>query len=145
MLSADHLEVAAHSLTAVLSAWLGLTLLTRSSAPPARVFGVLCLALVAWSSSIIFQHLTTSVSALPAGHAVEELSAALIVPTTAYFSLVVATEGYPSRRRLRLLALAYALNLLFALPGALDRSAPIAISPPQLSLGPIPAVMLGWA
>jgi hypothetical protein len=32
VLSADHLEVAAHSLTAVLSAWLGLTLLTRSSA-----------------------------------------------------------------------------------------------------------------
>jgi DNA-binding SARP family transcriptional activator len=145
MLTAEHLEIGAHSLTAVLSAWLGLTLLTRSSSPPARVFGVLCLALVAWSTSIIVQHLTTSVAVLPVGHGVEELSAALIVPTTAHFSLVIATEGRPSRHRLRLLALAYALNLLFAVPGALDRSAPIAISPPQLAIGPIPAVLLGWA
>lgn len=145
MLSPDQLEVAAHSLTAVLSAWLGLTLLTRSSAPPARVFGVLCLALVAWSSSIIVQHLTTSISVIPVGHGVEELSAALIVPATAHFSLVIATEGHPSRRQLGLIALAYALNLLFAVPGAFDRSAPIAISPPQLSIGPMPAVALGWA
>jgi hypothetical protein len=145
MLTAEHLEIGAHSLTAVLSVWLGLTLLTRSSSPPARVFGVLCLALVAWSTSIIVQHLTTSVAVLPIGHGVEELSAALIVPTTAYFSLVIATEGRPSRHRLRLLAVAYALNLAFALPGALDRSAPIAISPPQLAIGPIPAALLGWA
>jgi hypothetical protein len=145
MLTAEHLEIGAHSLTAVLSVWLGLTLLTRSSSPPARVFGVLCLALVAWSTSIIVQHLTTSVAVLPIGHGVEELSAALIVPTTAYFSLVIATEGRPSRHRLRLLAVAYALNLAFALPGALDRSAPIAISPPQLAIGPIPAALLGSA
>ena len=145
MLTAEHLEIGAHSLTAVLSVWLGLTLLTRSSSPPARVFGVLCLALVAWSTSIIVQRLTTSVAVLPIGHGVEELSAALIVPTTAYFSLVIATEGRPSRHRLRLLAVAYALNLAFALPGAFDRSAPIAISPPQLSIGPIPAALLGWA
>ena len=145
MLTAEHLEIGAHSLTAVLSVWLGLTLLTRSSSPPARVFGVLCLALVAWSTSIIVQHLTTSVAVLPIEHGVEELSAALIVPTTAYFSLVIATEGRPSRHRLRLLAVAYALNLAFALPGALDRSAPIAISPPQLAIGPIPAALLGSA
>ncbi len=145
MLSPEHLEVAAHSLTAVLSAWLGLTLLSRSGALPARVFGVLCLALVAWSSSVIVQRLSTSLSAVDVAHAVEELSAALIVPATAHFSLVIATEGHPSRRQIRALALAYGLNLLFALPGAFDRAAPIAISPPQLSIGPLPGAVLGWA
>src|ERR1019366_6231708 len=114
MLSPEHLEVAAHSLTAVLSAWLGLTLLSRSRALPARVFGVLCLALVAWSSSVIVQRLSNSLSAVDVAHAVEELSAALIVPATAHFSLVIATEGHPSRRQIRALALAYGFNLLFA-------------------------------
>jgi hypothetical protein len=139
------LEVAAHSLTAVLGVWLGLTVLTRSGAPPARVFAFLSLALVAWSSSVIVQRLSISVSAREIAHAVEELAAALILPATAHFSLVIATEGHPSRRRIRAVALAYALNVLFALPGAFDRAAPIAISAPQLSLGPVPGAVLGWA
>ena len=145
MLTPEHLEVAAHSLTAVLAAWLGLTVVTRTRAPAARLFGLICLGLVAWSGSIIVQHLTTSAAVLPIGHGVEELAAALLVPLTAHFSLIIATEGRPSRRRLRWLAVAYAVNLLFAVPGALNRSAPIAISPPQLSIGPVPASALGWA
>ena len=145
MLSPEHLEIAAHSLTAVLSAWLGLTLLIRSRALAARVFGGLCLALVLWSTSVIVQRLSSSLAAVDVAHAIEELSAALIVPTTAHFSLVIATEGRPSRRQVRAIALAYGLNLLFALPGAIDRAAPIAISPPQLSVGLIPGSILGWA
>jgi hypothetical protein len=142
---AGQLEVAAHSLTAVLGVWLGLTVLTRSRTPPARVFAFLSLALVAWSSSVIVQRLSISVSAREIAHAVEELAAALILPATAHFSLVIATEGHPSRRRIRAVGLAYLLNVLFALPGAFDRAAPIAISAPQLSLGPVPGAVLGWA
>jgi N-terminal 7TM region of histidine kinase len=142
---AGQLEVAAHSLTAVLGVWLGLTVLTRSRTPPARVFAFLSLALVAWSSSVIVQRLSISVSAREIAHAVEELAAALILPATAHFSLVIATEGHPSRRRIRAVGLAYVLNVLFALPGAFDRAAPIAISAPQLSLGPVPGAVLGWA
>ncbi len=145
VLAPEHLEVAAQSLTAILGVWLGLTVITRSAARPARIFAFLALALVAWSSSIIVQRLSTSVSAAQVAHGVEELSAAIILPVTAHFSLMIAEEGHPSRRQLRAIALAYVLNVLFALPGAFNPAAPIAISAPQLSLGPVPAAILGWA
>jgi hypothetical protein len=145
VLTPEHLEVAAHSLTAVLGVWLGLTVLTRSRAPAGRVFGLLCLALVAWSSAVIVQRLTTSMSVSQVANSVEELSAALIVPATAHFSLMIAAEGHPSRRQVRALALAYALNVLFALPGVLDKGSQIAISEPDPILGVIPGAVLGWA
>jgi DNA-binding SARP family transcriptional activator len=145
MLTPEGLEVAALSLTAVLGVWLGLTVLTRSRTQLARVFAFLCLSLVVWSSSIIVQRLSSSVSAVATAHAIEELLTALIVPAMAHLSLVIATEGHPSRRQRRALALAYVLNLLFALPGAIHPAAPIAIGPPQLSLGPVPGAALGWA
>ena len=145
MLTPEDLEVAALSLTAVLGVWLGLTVLTRSRTQLARVFAFLCLSLVVWSSSIIVQRLSSSVSAVETAHAIEELLTALIVPAMAHLSLVIATEGHPSRRQRRALALAYVLNLLFALPGVIDPAAPIAIGPPQLSLGPVPGAALGWA
>lgn len=145
VLTPEHLEVAAHSLTAILGVWLGLTVLTRFRTPLARVFAFLSLALVVWSSSIIVQRLSTSVSAALIAHAIEELTTALIVPATAHLSLVIATEGHPSRGQIRVLALAYLLNVLFALPGVIDPAAPIAIGPPQLSLGPVPGAVLGWA
>jgi hypothetical protein len=72
VLTPQQLEVTAQSLTAVLAVWLGLTVLTRSAAPPARVFSFLALALVAWSSSVIVQRLSTSVSAVQIAHAVED-------------------------------------------------------------------------
>lgn len=145
VLTPELLEVTAQSLTAVLGVWLGLTVLTRSDTRAARIFGFIALALAAWSSSVIVQRLSTSISAGQIGHAVEELSAALIVPATAHFSLVIATEGHPSRRRVQALALAYLLNVLFALPGVFDPAAPVAISAPQLNLGPLPGAALGWA
>ena len=144
VLSPEHLEVLAQSLTAVLGIWLGLTVLSRSGAPGARIFSFVSLAIVVWSSSVVLQRLSTSVSAVHVGKAVEELSAALIVPATAHLSLVIATEGHPWRRQVRTLALAYVSNVLFALPGIFDPSAPIAISPPQLTLGPVPGAVLGW-
>ena len=140
----EQLEVAAHSLTAVLGVWLGLTVLTRSGAPPARVYGFLTLALVAWSSAVIVQRLSTSASVGQVANSVEEFAAALVVPASAHFALVIATEGHPSRRRVRALALAYLLNVLFALPGVLDKGNQIAISAPNLSLGPVPGALLGW-
>ena len=144
-LTPQQLEVAAHSLTAVLGVWLGLTVLTRSGAPAARIFAFLALALVAWSSSVIVQRLSTSVAAGQVGHAVEELAAAVIVPATAHFSLVIATEGRPSRGRVRVIALVYVLNVLFAVPGVVDPAAPIAIGAPQMALGPVHGAVLGWA
>jgi hypothetical protein len=145
VLTPEHLEVAAHSLTAVLGVWLGLTVLTRSAAPPARVFGFLCLALVAWSSAVIVQRLSSSMSVGHVANAVEEFAAALIVPATAHFSLMIAAEGHPSRPQVRALTVAYVLNVLFALPGVLDKGNQVAISAPHPSLGPAPGAVLGWA
>jgi len=145
VLTPEHLEVTAHSLTAVLGVWLGLTVLSRFRTRLARIFAFFSLALVVWSSSIIVQRLSTSVSVVLIAHAVEELAGALIVPATAHLSLLIATEGHPSRRQIRVLALAYVLNVLFALPGVIDPGAPIAIGPPQLSPGPVPGEALGWA
>lgn len=139
------LEVTAHSLTAILGLWLGLTVLTRSRAPTARVVGFLALALVAWSSSVIVQRLSTSLSAVEVAHGIEELAASLILPAAAHFSLLIATEGHPSRRQVRAIALAYVVNVAFAVPGVLDRSAPIAIAAPQLNPGLVPGAVLGWA
>jgi DNA-binding winged helix-turn-helix (wHTH) protein len=145
VLSPGMLEITAQSLTAVLGVWLGLTVLTRSRAPHARVFAFLSLALVAWSTSVIVQRLTSSLDAARVANGIEELAAALIVPATAQFSLMVATEGHPSHRSVGALTLAYVMNVAFAVPGVVDRSMPIAISAPDLSIAFVPGALLGWA
>ena len=113
----QQLEVAAHSLIAVLGLWLGLTVLTRSRALPSRVFTVLSLALVVWSAAIILQRLSSSASAVHTGRSIEEMAAAVIVPATAHLSLAIATEGHPTIGRRRVIAVLYVLSVLFALPG----------------------------
>jgi len=145
VLTPEHLEVAAQSLTAVLGVWLGLTVLTRFRTPVARVFAFLALTLVVWSGSILVQRLSSNDAAIALAHAIEEFGTALIIPAMAHLSLMIATEGHPAKHQTRILALAYALNLLWAVPGALDAAAPIAIEPPQLSVGPVPGAALGWA
>ena len=138
------LEVAAHSLIAVLGLWLGLTVFTRSRALASRVFSVLSLALVVWSAAIILQRLSISASAVHAGRSIEEMAAALIVPATAHLSLAIATEGHPTLGRRRVIAILYVLSILFALPGIFTPYA-IQIAVPNFSLGPIPGLLLGWA
>lgn len=141
----QQLEVAAHSLIAVLGVWLGLTVFTRSRALPARIFTFLSLALVVWSCAIILQRLSSSASAVQIGRAIEEAAGALIVPATAHLSLAVATEGQSARGRRRVLACLYVLSVLFALPGILNPAAPVSLAPPHLVLGPVPGAVLGWA
>jgi DNA-binding SARP family transcriptional activator len=143
--SPQELEVAAHSLIAVLGLWLGLTVFTRSRALPSRIFAFLSLALVVWSSAIILQRLSSSLSAVHIGRAIEEMAAALIVPATAHLSLAVATEGHPTEGRRRVIGVLYVLSLLFALPGIVNPAAPIQLVAPNLSLGPVPGSVLGWA
>ncbi|HEX5147510.1 MAG TPA: hypothetical protein VFW02_00425, partial [Candidatus Limnocylindrales bacterium] len=92
----QQLEVAAHSLIAVLGIWLGLTVLTRSRALPSRIFTFLSLALVVWSCAIILQRLSSSAEAVHVGRSIEEMAAAVTVPATAHLSLAIATEGHPT-------------------------------------------------
>jgi hypothetical protein len=141
----QQLEVAAHSLIAVLGLWLGLTVFTRSRALPARIFTFLSLALVVWSCAIILERLSSSLTAVHIGRAIEEMAGALIVPATAHLSLAVATEGHPTGPRRQMIGVLYVLSLLFALPGILDPAAPIQLVSPNLSVGPVPGALLGWA
>ncbi len=140
----QQLEVAAHSLIAVLGLWLGLTVFTRSHALQSRVFTVLSLALVVWSCAIILQRLSSSLSAVHTGRSIEEMAAALIVPATAHLSLAIATEGHPTIGRRRVIAILYVLSILFALPGIFTSNA-IQVAVPNFSLGPVPGELLGWA
>ncbi|MDO8485330.1 MAG: hypothetical protein Q7S35_10360 [Candidatus Limnocylindrales bacterium] len=141
----QQLEVAAHSLIAVLGVWLGLTVFTRSRALSSRIFTFLSLALVVWSCAIILQRLSGSLPAVQIGHAIEETAGALIVPATAHLSLAIAAEGHPTGGRRRVIGVLYVLSVLFALPGIVDPAAPISLVAPHLSLGPVPGAVLGWA
>jgi Response regulator containing CheY-like receiver and SARP domains len=143
--SPQQLEVAAHSLIAVLGLWLGLTVFTRSRALAARVFTLLSVALVVWSCAIILQRLSSSLPVVHIGRAIEEMAGALIVPATAHLSLAIATEGHPTGGRRRVIGVLYALSMLFALPGIVNPAAPIQLVSPNLSVGPVPGAVLGWA
>lgn len=141
---AARLEIAAHSLTAVLGLWVGLTVATRSAGSPSnRVFALLALALAAWSTSIIVQRLPTEDEARRVAHAIEELTAALAIAGTAHFSLSIATHGLPTRRQATIIGVVYLANLAFALPGVIDPGAPVGLSPPHLAFGSVPGVVLG--
>jgi len=140
----QQLEIAAHSLIAVLGLWLGLTVFTRSRALSSRVFTVLSLGLVVWSAAIILQRLSTSPGAVHTGRSIEEIAAAVIVPATAHLSLAIATEGHPTVVRRRAIAVLYVVSILFALPGIFTDRA-IQVATPNFSLGPIPGLLLGWA
>jgi DNA-binding SARP family transcriptional activator len=135
------LEVTAHSLAAILGVWLGLTVLARSGSPSGRAFALVALAIALWSTSVIVQRLTTSADASIIARTIEELSAVIVIGATAHFSLSVASEGRPSARRLRILALAYTANLAFAAPTIVDS----AISAPHLVTGTLLEAIFAWA
>ncbi|CAN5454737.1 hypothetical protein BH20CHL6_BH20CHL6_08950 [soil metagenome] len=136
------LEVVAHSVTAVLSAWLGFTVVTRSASPPARIFGFVALAIAVWSTTVIVDRLSSVEEAKTFSRGVGELLAAFVIAGTAHLSLAIATEGHPSSRRRWIVASLYALNIVFAMPTILDPT----LSPPHLTAAGEPeAVVFGWA
>jgi hypothetical protein len=138
------LEVAAHSLIAVLGVWLGLTVFTRSRTLSGRVFTLLSISLVVWSCAIILQRLSSSVAAVQLAHVIEESAGALIVPATAHMSLAVATEGHPGAGRRRVIGALYVASVLLALPGIVNPATPVSLSEPNFSLGPIPGPVFAW-
>ena len=135
------LEVAAHSLAAVLGIWLGLTVLTRAASPASRVFALLSLSVATWSSSIIVQRLSISATAGTAGHFIEEAMAALAIAATAHFSLAIASEGFPTIGRRRVILAVYLANFLFAAPTILRTIT----EPPQLTSEPLVGSLFFWS
>ena len=82
VLTPAHLEVAAHGLTAVLGVWLGLTVLTRSTSPPARVFAFLSLALVACTARTPDQDTPQAPQATSPDAPAPAAKAGVVAPTT---------------------------------------------------------------
>ncbi len=134
------LEVAAHSLAAVLGIWLGLTVVTRAASTASRVFALLSLSVATWSSSVIVQRLSISAAAGTAGHFIEELMAALAIAATAHFSLAIASEGFPTTGRRRVILGIYLANLVFAAPTILKT----VTEPPQLTSEPLVGSLFFW-
>ena len=134
-------EVIAHSATAVLAVWLGLTVVSRSPAPPARIFGFVALTIAAWSTSVIVVRLSSAPAASSVARASEELTAALVIAGAAHLALAIASEGHASARRLRVVAALYGLNVPFALAAILDP----AVSPPGMATANDPSsAIFGW-
>jgi hypothetical protein len=135
------LEIAAHATTAVLGAWLGLLVLTRSSSPTARVFCVVGLSAAAWSTSVIVGRLSVVPDVIAIARSVEELGAALLVAATGHLAVAIAMERRPRTGAARAIAAFYGLNLALAIPTILDP----AVSPPNLAVSGEPGAMLfGW-
>ena len=125
MPSPAQLEIAAHSLTAVLGVWLGLTLVTRSRTPNGVLFAMLALAIAGWSGAIVVERLSASAGVARVANAVEELASGLATPLLAHLALAITTEGQPSRRQLRLTAAFYVLNVVVSIPAIVDPGHPI--------------------
>ena len=136
------LEVAAHGTTAILGVWLGLTVITRSSAPSARVFGLLAITVAVWSTSVIIGRLSTVADARLVAGSVEEFAAALVIAGTAHVSLAVVSEGHIDARHRLVMVGIYLLNVAFALPTIINRG----VSPPELAgAADTLAAAFGWA
>ena len=125
MPSPEQLEVVAHSLTAVLGVWLGLTVLTRSRTPNGVLFALMTLSIASWSSAIVVERLSTAEGAIRIGNAIEELSSGLATPLLAHLALAISSEGQPTRRQRGLLALFYVGNVALSIPAVLDPGHPI--------------------
>ena len=138
------LEIAAQAVSALLAVWLGLTVATRSGSPAGRPFTLLALAVATWSSSIILQRLTTSAGASAVGRSIEDIAAALAIGGLAHFALETATDGSPTRRQSAVVTATYVILMAFALPTILHFETSVGVTPPHLSLGPIPGAVLGW-
>ena len=134
------LEVVAHSLTALLGVWLGLTLATRSRTPNGVLFALLALAIASWSSAIVVERLAESAVVIRVANAIEEMGSGLATPLLAHLALAISTEGQASSRQRRLIAAIYVFNILLSLPAIADPGHPIRQTEPNFSLGPVPGL-----
>ncbi len=147
MPSPQQLEVVAHSLTAVLGVWLGLTLVTRSRTPNGVLFAALALATASWSGAIVVERLSVNADAVRIGNAIEELASGLATPLLAHLVLAITTEGQASRPQRRLIVALYVLNVVVSIPAIIDPGHPIRITEPNFSVGQFSgmAFYAGWA
>lgn len=142
---AGQLEIGAHVVTAILATWLGVTVVTRAPTTRAsRVFGWVTLLLAAWSTAIIVERVSSAAAVQTAFRSVEDTAAFLLPAATLHIVLAFTVEGSLTRIQRSTLWFAYLLGATTALQAIVDPADHIAVDPPNLALGPIPAVLLGW-
>ena len=140
------LEVLAHGVTAVLAAWLGLTVSARSQPRPgAGIFAALTGLLVGWSSSIIVQRLTTSPEVTDVAHVVEVACAYLLVPVVLHVSLTLTAERGRTPLQHGALVAAYGITVVVTVLSTINPAwEPRVADPPQPDLLGIPGAVIGW-
>jgi hypothetical protein len=140
------LEVVAHSATAMLATWLGLTVGMRAPRRGgARAFGVLAALLVMWSLSIIVRRLTDDPAVDEVGRWFEVAGASLLPPAV----LTVATALTVERQTPRWLAISlvgfWSVSLVVVVLTVVAPELEPRITPPHISLPGIPGELVGWA
>jgi DNA-binding SARP family transcriptional activator len=143
---AEQLEIAAQGVTAILGTWLGLTVAIRARhLPAARVFGLICLFLVAWSVAIIVQRLSPDAGVDRVANGFEEMGAFLVIAATPHIAVSLAAEGPWTRRQRLIVAGGYLIAVVMGLPAVVNPAAKFAITPPHFELPGIPGEVFGWA
>lgn len=141
------LSIVPDFLIAVLAAWLGASVVTRTPRDSlARVFGLLTALTALWATSRVVGRLTSDAGVWTAVVGVEAGVASLL--PAALLQIVLAfTAGRQTRRvaqRAVVLA-AYGAGLVVAILSIFDRQRPITVRPPYRQIGGLPGPLLGWA
>jgi DNA-binding SARP family transcriptional activator len=143
---AEQLEIAAQGVTAILGTWLGLTVAIRARhLPAARVFGLVCLFLVAWSVAIIVQRLSPEAGIDRVANGFEEMGAFLVIAATPHIAVSLAAEGPWTRVQRLIVAGGYLIAVVMGMPAVVNPAAKFAITPPHFELPGIPGEVFGWA
>lgn len=143
----DILNVLPDLLVAMLAAWLGAIVLSRSPRDyPSLVFGLLTLLAAIWGASRVVYRLSTDTdgSVRAIADSVTAGVATLLPAALLHMVLAFTIGRRPSLLPRLLLLLAYGMGLLMGYLSVSDRSRPIAINPPNRELLGLPGYIVGW-
>ncbi len=144
-IGAAQLEVTALAMTAILSLWLGVSVLTRFPGSGGRAFAFLALTLAVWCSATIVERLSSSAGVVAVGRGIEELATGAVLPAMVGLSLHIATGGRSKRWQHVLMGIAYVLNVGLALPGATSHASQVLIGVSNFTIGEVPAATIDTA
>ncbi len=132
-------------LVAVLAAWLGATVLSRTRREyPQLVFGLLTLLAATWGMSRVIYRLSGDGTVRAVADSVTAGVATLLPAALLHMVLAYTVGRRTSRSQLALLTFAYASGLVIGYLSVTDRTRAIAISQPNRGLLGVPGTVVGW-
>jgi GAF domain-containing protein len=132
-------------LVAVLAAWLGATVLSRTRREyPQLVFGVLTLLAATWGISRVIYRVSGDGSIRAVSDSVTAGVATLLPAALLHMVLAYTVGRRTSRAQLAVLVAAYASGLVIGYLSVSDRTRAIAISEPNRGLLGVSGIVVGW-